>query len=79
MNYQEKKKKPVLLQEEWFLPCSTFSNALSTIDSNSSSAAAVKIIKTLRHPDFMLPTLDFIICNTHQELMFNNITHYCVI
>lgn len=48
-------------------PCSTFSNALSTIDSNSSSAAAVKIIKTLRHPDFMLPTLDFIICSIHQH------------
>lgn len=62
------------MQEEgevWFLPCSTFSNALSTIDSKSSSAAAVKIIKTLRHPDFMLPTLDFIICSRHQKLTSN--------
>lgn len=66
-------QRQLLLQEEeaWFLPCSTFSNALSTIDSKSSSAAAVKIIKTLRHPDFMLPTLDFIICGRHQKLTSN--------
>lgn len=36
--------------------------------SESSSAAAVKIMNTLRQPDFMFPTLDFIICYTTQNV-----------
>lgn len=65
---QSMKQSPTTWSKCSNMTCSTFSKALSTIPSWSSSAAAVNIMNTLFQPDLMLPTFDLINCTMQSTI-----------